>query len=153
MKVNGNFILDKDNYMPINTQNVSYTNEISKIFWNICLQERGFKRYDDIWNGIILNKIINVMNKHRISFGNPMVNHNRNSHNYNADLRDEFLGIIYNSKLFETIKNIDIDGSSYEEMYLCLAKKLSESTIKEFVDIGKRMNRWLDIVYLLDKYT
>jgi len=149
------FALDRDNYIPINTQNTAFKKEISPIFWNLY-QEKLYDipsdRYDDIWTGLFVNRLINKLN-HTITFGQPCSIHKRNVHDFNKDLMVEFTGICMNSKMWEYIMNLDIQSKDYVDGYLEIADNLEKvklfefSTVNKFIKtLAKKMRLWVNLV-------
>jgi hypothetical protein len=100
-------VLSQDTWSPINTQNTSITRELIPAFFCIPMGQKiaglNIGRYGDIWAGYILQAIIKGTS-YRVSFGKPIVEHKRNSHNFLNDLSNEFLGIILTDWFVEKLK-------------------------------------------------
>ncbi len=90
-------VLSQTTWSPVNTQNTSVCRSLIPAY--LCIP-MGFpvpggkiERYGDIWGGYFLQAICRGTPWH-ISFGQPVVEHRRNPHNYVDDLRHEFWGLI-----------------------------------------------------------
>lgn len=104
-----NLVLDNRTWLALNTQNTSVCWELIPIFINVPMKysiSDGMElyRFGDIWGGYIMQAILKGT-KYAISFGNPLVNHNRNQHDYLEDLRYEFWGIMLTDWLIDKLKN------------------------------------------------
>lgn len=112
----------RGHYIPINTQNTSFTRRVAPVFHNV-LQTKEFDRFDDIWNGLFIQAIAHHLGDH-ITFGLPMVQHLRNVHDYAADLRVEHSGMVTNIAMWRTISNIELTAKNYPDAYLEIANVL-----------------------------
>lgn len=100
-------VLGQNTWSPINTQNTSVVRELIPAFFTIPM---GFEfpggrieRYGDIWGGYFLQAIMTGTAYH-ICFGQPVVEHRRNPHNYLDDLRYEFWGMILTDWLLSVLR-------------------------------------------------
>jgi hypothetical protein len=100
-------VLTQDTWTPINTQNTSVVRELVPAF--LCVP-MGFdvpggkiQRYGDIWGGYFLQAIMKDT-PYFVSFGQPLVEHRRNPHNYVDDLRHEFWGMILTDWLLQLLR-------------------------------------------------
>lgn len=116
------FSASKNNYFPVNTQNTSFKKELS-IFHNLYMEPSLIHRYDDIWIGLIVQRLIHKMND-SASFGLPIVEHRRNSHDYVKDLKVEFNGIVLNNKMWNSIMSMPIESKTYNDGFLEIASNL-----------------------------
>lgn len=102
------FVLDQQTWSPINTQNTSIVRNLVPAFfcipmgWNV--PGGRIQRYGDIWGGYFLQAIMKE-SPYYVAFGKPIVEHQRNPHNYVDDLRYEYWGIILTDWLTDLIKN------------------------------------------------
>ena len=144
-----NFILHKNTWCPINTQNTSYCSEI--IPASLVLPNVG--RYDDIWSGYLLRKIVDHMN-HYISYGRPLIFQKRNDHNLWDDLNKEINGNIFTKHLIEVLKLINLTKSSYVDCYYELAKKLDDNIQENkavFRSVTLGMKIWSETINKIDR--
>jgi len=142
-------------YLPLNTQNISFKREIAPIFWNVYMKDLfglPFDRYDDIWNGLFINKICNHLGL-PISFGDPISIHDRNVHNLIKDLQIEYIGILLNSKLWKYVMNLQLKESDIIGSYLELSNFIVKQEIffnselkKYFKELGESMKLWILIL-------
>ena len=153
---NKSFVIGYNNYIPINSQNTMYSKRISPIFWNVHqpnVLDVSLDRFDDIWNGLFISKVLHRIGG-SVSFGNPVVLHKRNSHNYNKDFKKEHIASIINCELWNYIsKEIDVYSSNVIDCYreiateLCLFTKYENDYINEAInEIGDSMIKWTNAV-------
>jgi len=141
-----------NNYFPINTQNVCISKELIPLFHNVYMDKSlGVHRFDDIWIGLFLLKLIHA-NNHSASFGLPLTIHRRNVHNYIRDLQTEFIGFTINSRIWDLIMNYELKNKDYINGYLEIAELLKSTKIFTFDQInnfinkiGECMLRWIEI--------
>ena len=150
--------VERGNYIPINTQNTAFLREATPACYAVLMdtQMYGVKidRYDDIWFGFFLTKIAHRL-KHDITFGTPLTLHIRNKHDYVKDFRKELFGMIVNSRVFEIVKNCELDCVDYFDGYIQLAEKLNteirekikdSKMMKYFNKLSKAMKIWVEVV-------
>ena len=149
-----NFSICKDNYFSVNTQNTAIKGKASHIFHNEYMNivnDYPLHRYDDIWSGLFTLKVIHA-NNDTASFGNPIVEHRRNTHNYSKDLQTEYMGYIINNRVWNKVMNMDISSGDYIQSYLDIAKELSktsefeQSINKYFHTLSDTMIFWCKLV-------
>jgi hypothetical protein len=152
----------RNNYFPVNTQNTSYKKSLIPLFHNIyqeTLFDLPLSRYDDIFNGLFLMKLINKMDN-AASFGCPLVSHERNNHDYVKDLSTEIVGNAIGCKIWKYIMNKQLESKSYVNAYLELANGLvsdfengniyTSYVINKFMGkIGKSMIDWIELGELM----
>jgi hypothetical protein len=141
--------VDLDNYFPINSQNTSFFTKRIPIFHNIYQDPKMFHRYDDIWMGLFLQKLTHKMGD-TTSFGSPLVEHKRNTHDYAKDLKVEFGGISLNSKMWDSIMNMDISSKSYLSGFNEIANKLPkfvDYNVQSYMNnLKESIHLWIDLV-------
>jgi len=154
---NKSIIAHKDNYFPIDTQSLIFSKELS--IFHAIYQEPLYSlpshRFDDIWAGIFCQKIANTLGD-SYSFGFPIMEHKRNSHNFQKDLQMEFAGMILNTHMWDSVIDCDLTSKNYKDCFLELADKLPDffkyynNADVEVLMYGIRdsMRLWVD---LLDK--
>jgi len=142
------FGVEGNNYFPINTQNTAFKKELS-IFHNLYMDPSFIHRYDDIWMGLFAQKLANKFGD-ITSFGLPLVMHKRNTHDYQKDLRTEFLGIGMNSKMWKEVRSMDISSKNYTDGFLEIADKLPKfqnPEVNKFLRTMKEsMRLWVELV-------
>lgn len=124
------FVLHRDTWSPINTQNTSVIRELIPAF--LCVP-MGFKlpgghieRYGDIWSGYFIQSIIQGTPYH-VCFGRPIVEHRRNQHSYLNDLRNEYWGMILTDWLLQQLRDrFEPTSSDIVERVMELSSFLSD---------------------------
>lgn len=123
------YVLSKNTWCPINSQNTSLIKEaIPSYFFlkmNYLINNQIIDRFGDIFSGYFLQKCIKHMN-HYVSFGLPLVDHNRNSHNFIKDAQYEWNCLILCNKLLKYLLKFEIEGKTYSDCYFSLAKNIEE---------------------------
>ena len=149
-----NVAVDEDMYFPVNTQNTAIKGDATYIFHNEYMDLVGdypLHRFDDIWGGLFTLKVIHK-NKHTASFGRPIVEHRRNTHNYSKDLQHEFMGISINEKIWSEVINMELDSEGYIDGYLEIASNLLglnnvNKAIKDYIEkLVSCMELWIELV-------
>jgi glycosyltransferase involved in cell wall biosynthesis len=152
------YALSLHHFIPINTQNTAFLKEVLPayylLFQDTAIYENKIDRFDDIWSGFILQKISHALG-HTVSFGIPLAEHRRNTHDYNKDLKAEFSGIVLNDKTVKMIIDANLDCTSYNDGYIKMTDYIEKVTKNKFhpeVEIYfKRMIRamriWSKIIY------
>jgi hypothetical protein len=108
-------VLDQETWTPINTQNTAVVRDLIPAY--ICIpmgwDVPGGKinRYGDIWGGYFLQSLMRDT-EYVVSFGNPIVEHRRNPHNYVEDLRGEYWGLILTDWLLENLRHFSSKESN-----------------------------------------
>ena len=124
-----NCAIDNDTFIVINSQNTSFVKEVLPCYYFIPQGQviDGFKidRFGDIWQGLFAKKCIDAR-KEFVSIGAPICYHERNTHNLFKDLAQELKAIECTNYIAEFLENTKITGNSYIELYIDLAKKLSQ---------------------------
>jgi len=156
------FILNKETYCPINSQNTSLLREYIPAYYFIRMgYDIGgglkFDRLGDIYSGYFLQKIAKE-SLASVGFGMPLVTHERNSHNYLNDANGEWGSLRTIDEFFDWIINIEIQGSSIEELYSSLIAELHEfasitkfrfmqtSTAGFYHEMAYDMSKWLKVI-------
>ncbi len=101
-------VLAQNTWTPINTQNTSIVRELIPAF--LCIPMGwpvpggSIQRYGDIWGGYFLQSLMQNTT-YLAAFGDPIVEHRRNPHDYIDDLRYEYWGMILTDWLLELLKS------------------------------------------------
>lgn len=114
-----NFALDKNTWSPFNSQNTSLAREVIPAYF----LSPYVGRYDDIWASFVIKKIADHLD-HYISYGFPLVNQERNIHNYWNDFAKEDMGMILSDKFIKILKEITLSKGNYLECYVEVAEKI-----------------------------
>lgn len=112
-------------YLTVCSMNLSFLPEIIPAFYQLPEGEYGIGRFDDIWSGLFLKKILDHLGR-GMSYGKPVCTHNKQPRNVFKDIRAELEGMVINEKLWKVIDKIELSGSEYIECYQELAEQLSK---------------------------
>lgn len=155
-------IISKKTYCPINTQNTSIKKEFLPAYYYIKMGfDIGgglkFDRLGDIFSGYFLQKAIKTKNKF-ISFGNPLVSHERHSHNYRDDANKEWGALRTIDEFFDWLINLKLNDGSVFDIYQNIAEELNNFahktnfpyqtnlTKKFYIKMSKDMTRWIKLL-------
>ena len=118
------FLLGNNTWSPINTQNTALNRDLIITYYFVrmgySLGGIVIDRYGDIFSGYLSQACVRHMG-HRIRVGTPVAEHRRNAHNYLKDLTGELACILCLEDLTQWLVELELQGSSYAETYLCLA--------------------------------
>ena len=137
-------------YMPLSRMNVAFKPKIIPAFYQFTGDEFGMGRYGDVFSGLFLMKVAKRLGD-CISFGQPLCIHNKEPRDVFRDIKSECEAIKLNEKMYQVLNKIDIQGLSYADCYVCLAKELlehrSEFHVPEYIEylVGK-MLEWVKTV-------
>ena len=154
-------VLGPETWSPINTQNTSVMRELIPAFFCIPM---GYdvcgiriERYGDIWGGYFLQALTKGT-KYRVCFGEPIVEHRRNAHDYIDDLRFEFWGMMLTDWLLEHLKSafdpsseniVDRVDELAEFLIEISSTKLPGNTPAEaaefLVDVSRKLHAWASV--------
>lgn len=123
-------VLASDTYCPINSQNTSLLRKYIPAYYFVKMgYDIGgglkFDRLGDIYSGYFLQKIVKS-NKGNISFGNPLVTHERNSHNYLDDANGEWGCLRTIDVFFEWLVSLRLNETNILDSCLELASALDD---------------------------
>lgn len=146
---NEGYSLAEYNYFPVNTQNTVFTKKLN-IFHNLFMDSQMFHRFDDIWMGLFTQRLMHKMGD-TASFGKPIVEHRRNTHDYIKDFFIEYQGLTLNSKVWKSIMELPIKSKNYKDGFLEIADMLPnifrDSKIKKyFVKMRTSMYLWVELI-------
>ena len=110
---------------PLCAMNVCYHRSVLPAAYNLLmgLEAVGLDRFDDIWSGILLKRILDYMGWYATT-GEPFVRHTKKSNAF-ANLRKEALGIQLHEHLWDYLLDAPIEpGLSVGEAYKALAVRV-----------------------------
>jgi len=123
--------LGLDTWCPLNSQNTAFLRHTLPAFFFLPQRftHEGMRvdRYGDIWMGFFFERVARHFNE-GITYGNPLVAHIRNKHNYLADMAAECGGMILNEYVSQWFAEVPISGDadSYGLAYLELINGISK---------------------------
>jgi len=104
-------ILPSCQYFPLCGMNMAFTHEFTPLmYFPLMGEDWPFARFDDIWAGIIAQKIAHHLN-FNIHMGRPFVYHSRASNPF-TNLKKEAPGVEVNEVFWKAIDEIDLTGRS-----------------------------------------
>ena len=123
-KKNLQFVLDKDNFCPFNSQNTVW---FKIAFPLLYLPSTCSFRMTDIWRSFIAQRIMHE-NGWRLSFKSPSVYQNRNVHNLMDNFIDEIEGYKRNNEFIDIIRNLKLKKGikNINKNFLFLYKNLTQ---------------------------
>jgi len=110
---------------PLCAMNVCYRRDVIPAAYNLLmgLESNGLDRFDDIWSGLILKRVIDYMGWY-VTTGEPFVRHQRQSNPF-LNLRREALGIQIHEQLWDYILDTPLDpGLGVTGAFLGIAERL-----------------------------
>jgi hypothetical protein len=111
---------------PLCAMNVCYHRSLIPAAYNLLmgLESVGLDRFDDIWSGVLLKRILDYMGWYAVS-GEPFVRHVKRSNPF-ANLRREALGIEIHEHLWEYILDTPLDpGLTVAGAFKALARRVA----------------------------
>lgn len=137
-------IMPSGQYWPLCGMNFAFKREIAVLtYFPLMGLDSPYRRFDDIWFGIILQKICHHLDYY-ISCGSPIVNHSRASNKF-ENLIKEAPGIKANEKFWEIVDEVQLTKTTpkgcMEEMGLQLEKN-NDQYIKK---LGTAINIWQNL--------
>jgi hypothetical protein len=141
-------------YFPVDTQSLAFRKELA--IFHALYQEPLFglpsHRYDDIWAGLICQRLINRFGD-GASFGAPLVEHRRNTHDFVKDLQTEFVGSAVNAHMWKSVMEMFIESKDYKGGFIEIADKLPavfrqyDSRVYAYIcRLGESMRLWVEIL-------
>jgi hypothetical protein len=110
---------------PLCAMNVCYHRSILPTAYNLLmgLQSLGLDRFDDIWSGLLIKRVLDYMGWYATS-GEPFVRHTKGSNCF-VNLRKEALGIQIHEDIWEYILDTPLpSGLQVAEAYKELAARI-----------------------------
>jgi len=123
-------LLGGDTWTAINTQNTALARQAVAAFYFLRMgyPVAGLRidRYGDIFAGYFCQACARHL-AYGVRVGTPVARHARNAHDYLRDLREELGCILLVEELSEWLRELSLQGSTYQEAYLCLADMIDEA--------------------------
>lgn len=146
-------IVGSGTYFAICSMNAAFVPRIIPAFYQLYMKNLGIDRFDDIWSGLFLKKIADVLGD-AISLGQPLVYHDKRPRDTFKDLSAELEGMAINEKLWRIVDELEIEGKNYFDAYESLIFGLQKSIDKFGKGLQKRFMRlqtekmrlWLKVV-------
>jgi hypothetical protein len=134
--------LAPETYCPVNSQNTALLHKYIPAYYFVRMgYDIGggmtFDRLGDIYSGYFLQKVCKHLGDY-VSFGMPLVTHERNSHNYLKDANNEWGCLRTIDQFFDWLVATRLSGRTVSEAYLSLADALSEFAFSTHFEHAKR---------------
>ena len=154
-------ILADSTFCPVNSQNTALIRELIPAYYFVRMNyDIGgglkFDRLGDIYSGYFLQKVAKSSG-YNISFGMPLVTHERNNHDYLNDANAEW-GCFRTIDIFtEWLTNLKLNNQSVVDNFKCLADELdlfasisnfryvASSTSGFYHQMSFDMKRWIKL--------
>ena len=155
-------VLDAGTYCPLNSQNTAVQRRFLPAYYFIRMgYDIGgglkFDRLGDIYSGYFLQKVIESFGC-RISFGGPLVTHERNSHHFLRDANNEWGCLRTIDQFFNWFSQLTLCEGSVFDRYEHLADSLDEFAATEaflftpsltagfYHSMAYDMRKWLSVI-------
>jgi hypothetical protein len=141
-----NFILAKDNYMPVARMNVGFVPKIIPAFYQLTGDEYGIGRYGDIFSCNFIQKIASHLSDNT-SYGKPVCLHDKEHRDVFRDIKSEMEAIKLNEKMWLVLDKIKLTGKTYGSCYKEIAEGLeqhkAEFHLPDYITyLAGRMSYW-----------
>lgn len=143
-------IIEDGGYFALCSMNTAFLSKVVPAFYQLYMNQFGIDRFDDIWSGIFLKKIVDHMDE-KMCIGAPLVTHKKAPRDSFSDLRKEVEGMVLNERLWRAVDDIPMSGNSYLDAYISLTQglhtkveTLSKTSIqKDFLELQlEKMHMW-----------
>ena len=155
-------VLAKNTYCPVNSQNTAVLRQYIPAYYFVRMGYDiggglNFDRLGDIYSGYFLQKVCKTLGD-AVSFGMPLVTHERNAHNYITDANNEWGCLRTIDEFVEWLSKVELTGSSVNEVYRSLSEGLDDfaastnfkhmrrSTEGFYHSMAYEMREWLKVV-------
>ena len=153
LKVEGSNIIGFGSYVTVCSMNLSFRPEIIPAFYQLYMNREmmhGIDRFDDIWSGVFLKKILDHVGT-SMSYGVPLCVHDKQPRDIFRDVKAEMEGLIINETLWKVVDEIELTESGYLNSYFELASKLSEQRhrfhLPDYIEfMCRKMMRWTRLI-------
>lgn len=140
----GNRVLPKHQYAALCGMNLCFNSRVAPLtYFPLMGEGQPFRRFDDIWFGIIAKKICDHLNL-SIAIGEPFINHAKASNLFD-NLVKEAPGIKFNENFWMTVDAIALTKTSPKECMLEVGESLAlyEGEHQEYVNtLGAAIRVW-----------
>ena len=148
-KVIQDFVIPKYQLTTVCGMNTSFLKEVIPAFPYTYQEPDGFgiARYDDIWSGLFVKKILDKLDK-RMSAGFPVISHEKGTRDVSIDVRFETKGDVMNSFLWNNLSDLILESNDYTSCFLEIADWLekeskSDVSLNFFEKVAKSMYGWI----------
>lgn len=141
---NINRIIPTGQYFPMCGMNMCFKSKITPLMYFPLMGEGyPYKRFDDIWCGVIMKKICDYFGLH-VSCGHPFVQHIRASDPI-KNLVKEAPGVELNETFWEIVDNIKLNGTTINGCLKQLGILLQDNQHDYIKKVGKAIGIWASL--------
>ena len=141
LKLSDTRVMPVGQYFPICGMNLAFKSEITPLTYFPLMGEGYlFKRFDDIWFGIMCKKICDHLG-FSITCGKPYIHHSRASDVFD-NLIKEAPGIKYNEKFWEIIDNMNLKSDSISDCMKEIGISLEQKDDEYLKKLGRAIQIW-----------
>ncbi len=138
------FFLPKDYFFPMCSMNLAFRREITPLmYFPLMGKNWSYDRFDDIWAGIFVKKILDHLNLSVVS-GRPFINHQKAS-KINANLESEKKGIKDNEWFWKKVEKVQLKSKMPKDCYLELSQKIAFPKKEYFQKLRQAMAIWANL--------
>lgn len=116
-------IIEGGGYFALCSMNTAFLSKLVPAFYQLYMNQFGIDRFDDIWSGIFLKKIVDHVDE-KMCIGAPLLTHKKAPRDSFSDLRKEIEGIDLNERLWRAVDDIPLSGNNYLDAYISLTQSL-----------------------------
>lgn len=139
-----NQLMARGQYFPMCGMNLCFKREITPLMYFPLMGDgQPYRRFDDIWCGIIAKKIMDHLNL-LVSVGKPFIHHKKAS-NVFTNLVKEAPGIAANESFWETIDGIDLTETSVLGCMIEMGEELEKSDDAYLKKLGQAVLTWCSL--------
>lgn len=136
-------------FFPMCVMNLAFKKEIIPLMFMPLMGESikgkkwGYDRFDDIWAGVIVKKILDHLDLAVIS-GSPFVEHRKKT-SIDCCLKREKAGLKMNEKFWQRVDKIEIRSKKLKETYQELIGKIKLPKEFYFSKLKEAMKLWINL--------
>lgn len=131
-------------FFPMCTMNLAFKREITPLmYFPLMGQNWLHDRFDDIWAGIFVKKILDHLGLAVVS-GSPLVDH-RKASDPAANFQREKRGMKTNEILWKKVQQVQLTKKTPKDCYLELTKKIKFPKEKYFAKLKEAMMIWASL--------
>ncbi len=123
---------DIGTWSPFNSQNTALSRDIIPAYF--LLPYLG--RYDDIWASFVVRHISDFLGDY-VTYGSPLVNQDRNPHNYFKDFDDERFGLEHTDVFLKALSFCKMTSNNYKSVF----SEISEQFPNEIKKVCKEFKK------------
>jgi len=141
----GSRIIPNGQYFPLCGMNFCFKRQATPLAYFPLMGENSpYRRFDDIWFGIIFKKIIDCLGWH-VSVGDPSIEHQRASDPF-VNLVKEAPGIALNEKFWRWVDSCQFNSSNTTGCMNDLGAHLSTKSDQYVAALGKALQVWVKVL-------